>query len=165
MRMRIAVIMALGCLVIVSVVVAETYSIPSEKLDRKMVYWGSAQSFSHAGEMDYQEVIKATPEYEEIKRKKIERGTGRYWILLSQASDRVVRAIGRAGKATHCDLITAEGYLKSLDLEQDIETRDVTNVIVGILKGKDISRYVDKPNEKKDDGKRVEKEEGTTRQS
>lgn len=113
---------------------AGSFSVPKEQFDPKKVYWGSAGSFEHAGEIDYERVIKATPEYLEIEKKKIQRGTGKYWILLSQASDRVVRAVSQVGQDTKCDFIAARGYLASI--EPPIPAEDVTQVLMDSLEGK-----------------------------
>jgi len=113
---------------------AGSFSVPKEQFDPKKVYWGSAGSFEHAGEIDYERVIKSTPEYLEIEKKKIQRGTGKYWILLSQASDRVVRAVSQVGQDTKCDFIAARGYLASI--EPPIPAEDVTQVLMDSLEGK-----------------------------
>jgi len=114
---------------------AFTHDIPADQIDPKKIYWGSAStSFERAGEIDYERVIKATPEYVEIKKKKIQRGTGQYWILLSQASDRVVRTITQVGQQTNCDLITSRGYLASLDTP--IPAEDITQLLLDNLQGK-----------------------------
>ncbi|HOZ48493.1 MAG TPA: hypothetical protein PLO37_19790 [Candidatus Hydrogenedentes bacterium] len=114
---------------------AESYAVPKEQLDTKKVYWGTPSGFERAAEIDYQRVIQETPEYDEIKRKKIERGTGKYWILLSQASDRVVRGIAQVGQSTGCDLIVCRGYLSGL--EPPIPAEDVTQRLLDSLNGKD----------------------------
>ncbi len=107
--------------------------IPKDQLDPKKVYWGSSASFEKAGEIDYERAIKSTRQYAEIKKKKIQRGTGKYWILLSQASDQVVRAISQVGQQTDCDLITSRGYLSSLNPPKTAE--DVTQMVLANLPG------------------------------
>ena len=104
------------------------------QLDAKKIYWGSSSSFEKPGEIDYERIIQATPEYSEIKAKRIQRGTGKYWILLSQASDRVVRSISQVGQKTEYDLIAARGYLSSLD--SPIHAEDVTKLLLENLQGK-----------------------------
>ena len=109
-------------------VLASTYSIPPEKIDIQKVYLGVASGFEKAAKVDYESVIKATPEYEEVKRKHIEPGTGKYWILLSQASDRVVKAISDVGQEAGYDLITAQAYLGSLN--PAIPSENITQLII-----------------------------------
>jgi hypothetical protein len=92
------------------------------------VYWGGATGFEKPGEVQYDEIIKATPEYKELKKKKIERGTGKYWILMSQASDRAVKAISQVGQETEYDLIAAQGYLGSL--KPPIPADDITQLVL-----------------------------------
>lgn len=116
--------LGMSIIVALNAAVAGTYAVPKEQMDPKRIYWGSAGNFERAGEIDYERIIKETPEYLEIKKQKIERGTGKYWILLSQASDRVVRAISKVGQDTNCDLIVARGYLSRL--EPPIPAEDVT---------------------------------------
>lgn len=110
---------------------ATTYTIPADKVDPQKVYFGSASSFCKPGNIDYEAVIKATPEYDEVKKKKVEVGTGKYWILLSQASDRAVRAIAEVGQETGYDLIAAQGYLGTL--EPPIPADDITQLVLAKL--------------------------------
>ncbi len=109
-------------------VVAETYSIPPDKVDVKKVYWGSAASFEKPACVDYERVVRATPEYESIRKNKIETGTARYWILMSQASDHAIRLINELGKETDYDFIAASAFMASLD--PPIEADDVTELVI-----------------------------------
>jgi len=111
---------------------ASTYSIPPEKVDAQKVYFGSASGFEKPGKVDYQSVVKATPEYAEVRKKKIEPGTGKYWILLSQASQRAVRAISEVGQETGYDFIAAQAYLGSL--EPGIPSEDITPLVLDKVK-------------------------------
>ena len=118
---------------------ASTYSIPNDKIDVQKVYYGSADGFDKAGKVDYEAIIRATPEYKEVKKKKVRRGTGKYWILLSKASDRAVRAIAEVGHESEYDLVTAEGFLSGLD--PAIPSEDITGLVLakfekGQTKGK-----------------------------
>lgn len=126
--------LGLSFVIAISAAFSDPYSVPKEQLDPKKVYWGTSSSFEKAGEVDYERAIKATPEYEQIGKNKIERGTGKYWILLSQASDRVVRTIARVGQDANCDLIASRGYLASLN--PPIPAEDVTQVLLDTLSGK-----------------------------
>lgn len=110
---------------------AENYSIPAEQLDRKQVYFGAPSSFEKPAEVDYERVVRATPEYQEIQSQSIERGTGRYWILLSRASDRVGRLVSTIGNQEDYDLIASQGYLGSL--EPEIPAEDITDVVLSAL--------------------------------
>jgi len=112
-----------------------TYSIPADKIEVQKLYFGNASSFTKPGHVDYEAIIKATPEYDEVKKKKVEVGTGKYWILLSQASDRAVRAISEVGQEAGYDLIAALGYLGSL--EPPIPADDITQLVLAKLTGKD----------------------------
>jgi hypothetical protein len=125
----------LGFMVVlaVSTAMAGTYSIPAEKLDSQKVYWGNASKFDKPAKVNYEAVVKATPEYAEIKKKKIESGTAKYWIQLSMASDHAVKLISQVGKESDYDLIAATGYLGSL--EPPIPADDITDIILKKFEG------------------------------
>lgn len=116
--------------------VAATYSIPPEQVDVQKVYVGAPSGFEKAAKVDYESVIKATPEYEEVKRKRIEPGTGKYWILLSKASNRAVRAISEVGQNTGHDFIASQAYLGGL--EPGIPSEDITPLVLDRVK--DVSK-------------------------
>lgn len=131
--------MAVGTVVLVTGVCGEaggaTYSIPPDKIDTQKIFFGGASAFNKAGEVDYDAILRVTPEFKEVQNKKIEPGTGKYWILLSQASDRVIRAISEAGQETSYDLITAQAYLGSL--EPAIPSDNITQLIVDKIVNRD----------------------------
>lgn len=104
------------------------YTIGEDQLDSTKVYCGAAKGFDVAAEVDMNKVLKATPEYSEIKKKKIERGTGEYWILLNKASERALRAIFEVHDETGYDLVAAKGYLGSLN--PPIPAQDITQLVV-----------------------------------
>ncbi len=105
-----------------------TYSIPPESLDLTRVYWGDYKEFTKPAEVRYEDVLRSTPEYDQIKKKKIARGTGKYWILLSQASDRAIKAIAAVGGEADYDFVTGTGYLEALD--PPIPSVDITDDVV-----------------------------------
>jgi hypothetical protein len=111
---------------------AATYSIPPEKQNVQKVYYGTATGFEKAAKIDYQSVVKATPEYEKVKKDKIEPGTGKYWILLSEATDRAARAISDVGKESGYDFIAAQAYLGGL--EPTIPSEDITPLVLDKVK-------------------------------
>jgi len=117
---------------------ASTYSIPVEKLDSQKVYFGSSAGFDKPGHVDYEAIVRATPEFEEVTKKKIQAGTGKYWILLSQASDRAVKTIAEVGQESGYDFIAAQGYLGSL--EPPIPAEDITQLILDKLDAKKEAR-------------------------
>ena len=104
------------------------HSISEDELDPNQIFYGDSSNFSTPAEVDMDEVIKATPEYKEIIKKKINRGTGRYWILQSNATARAHKAITEFAKTSEYDLIANTGYLSSL--ETPIEADDVTKAVI-----------------------------------
>jgi hypothetical protein len=103
-----------------------------EKPDKQKIFYGSAAAFEKAGEVDFKAVVKATPEYLSIKKKKIEVGSAKYWILVTEASNRALKIIREEGKKTKFDLIVAKGYLGPLK----IKVEDITPLVLKKLKVK-----------------------------
>jgi hypothetical protein len=115
--------------------VAESYAIPADKLDDQKVFWGNPAKFEKPASVDYKAVVMATEEYKSIKQNKIEAGSAKYWILISQASEKAVKAIAAVGKESQYDLIVAKGYLESVGLT--VQPTDATNAVLErIQKGK-----------------------------
>jgi Skp family chaperone for outer membrane proteins len=116
------------------VAAADTYTIPPEKVDNRKVYYGVTSGFQKAAEVDYQSVLKATPEYTQLQKKKVETGSAKYWILISQASDHAVRTISEVGQEQKYDLVVARGYLQSF--EPPIPAEDITALVLRRLQNK-----------------------------
>ncbi len=114
---------------------AESYSIPADKVNEQKVFWGNPAKFEKPASVDYKVVVMATDEYKSIKQNKIEAGSAKYWILISQASEKAVKAVAAVGKESQYDLIVAKGYLESVGLT--VQPTDVTNAVLERLqKGK-----------------------------
>lgn len=128
MRKRTTMVVVIALWMALGSVGAETYSIPSDKVDVKKVYWGSAASFEKPACVDYERVVRATPEYDSIRKNKIEQGTARYWILISQASEHALRLINEVGRETDYDFIASSAFMASLD--PPIEAEDVTEIVI-----------------------------------
>ncbi len=137
-RITSSIIVGMGLLLCCAAIGAK-YSIPVDQVDGKKVYYGLPSQFDKPGEVRYEEVIRATPEYKAMKKEKVKRGTGRYWILLSEASNRTVRGIARVGEDSDYDLITESGYLGSLNpaIEADDITANVVKVVAEDTQKKD----------------------------
>ena len=108
--------------------VAESYSVPADKVNEQKVFWGNPAKFEKPAAVDYKAVVMATDEYKSIKQNKIETGSAKYWILISQASERAVKAVTAVGKESQFDLIVAKGYLESVGL--NVQPTDVTNAVL-----------------------------------
>lgn len=107
------------------------------------VFYGTISGpYNSINIIDYQMLIEATPEYNEIKKKKIDLGTGNYWILLSQASDRVIREIREYAETNKLECIVKRVSVvdstfkevpdacKNIPLDQLISNLDITNAII-----------------------------------
>jgi hypothetical protein len=110
---------------------ASAHSIPADQLDEQKIFYGSASDFETAAEVNYEAVVKATPEYEKIRKEKIDQGSAKYWILISQASDRALQAISSAGQDTSYDLIVSAGYLENID--PPVPADDITSKVLDYL--------------------------------
>lgn len=107
-------------------------SIPADKQDVQKIFYGAPESFEKPARVNYQDIVKATPEYSSIKKKKIVSGSAKYWILISKASERAQKLIKEVGEETAFDLIVADGYLESM--EPAIQAEDVTELVLEKLK-------------------------------
>ena len=115
MRRRRQYLSAIAFLIAVPAIAVAAQSIPDTQVDTSRVYYGSTAGFENPAEVDTQLVLESTPEYQEIVKKKLDSGPGKYWILISEGTDRVHRAISDVGKVKDYDLITEKGYLGKLD--------------------------------------------------
>ena len=106
-------------------------SIPKDQVDASQIYYGSPSSFDNAAEVDIETVNVANPEYQEITKKKLDQGTGKYWILKVEASNRALRAISDVAAEMDYDLIAEQGYLENLD--PPIGCEDITELVVSKL--------------------------------
>ncbi len=114
---------------------AESYSVPADKVNEQKVFWGNPAKFEKPAAVDYKAIVMATDEYKSIKQNKIDTGSAKYWILISQASEKAVKAVAAVGKESQYDLIVAKGYLESVGLT--VQPTDVTNAVLERLqKGK-----------------------------
>lgn len=107
---------------------AAAHTIPADKVDAQKIFYGSSENFEAPARVNYQKIVKATPEYSSIKKKKIVSGSAKYWILISKASDRAQRLIKEVGEETNFDLVVADGYLETM--EPAIEAEDVTELVL-----------------------------------
>jgi len=107
---------------------AVALSIPADQVDVQKIFYGSPEDFDAPARVNYQRIVKATPEYSSIKKKKIVSGSAKYWILISKASDRAQRLIREVGEESSYDLIVADGYLDTV--EPAIEAEDVTEMVL-----------------------------------
>ncbi|MEK6891538.1 MAG: hypothetical protein AABX03_05380 [Nanoarchaeota archaeon] len=143
---------------------AEKYKI---KEDTKYFALTEKKETSNPRVYDHLELLRATSEYQQIEEEKIERGTGKYWILLSRASDIVNNAMteeiqetgadvlleykseGSDGKYENSEFDKAEKYLEVPEGQSDIKIMDVTNDIVKRIKSKPCNDDKVKPDKNK----------------
>lgn len=109
--------------------VAESMSIPPDAVDDQRIFWGTANSFEKPGSVDYNALVSSTTEYKEAV--KAEKNTAQYWLFISKANDRAIRAISSVGSETEFDLIVLKGYLEGLT--PPIETEDITELALAKL--------------------------------
>lgn len=121
-------IRVVALIALIPLVSAAAQSIPDTQVDNSRIYYGSAAAFEKPAEVNMDAALEATPEFQEIKKKKVDHGTGKYWILVSDATDRVYRAVSEVGRNSEYDLIAEKGYLGTLDPPVDCE--DITAAVI-----------------------------------
>jgi len=106
-------------------VCAVAESVPEKKIDEQKVFKGDLKQFAKPAEIEFVKLVKSTPEFETIKTESLKSSDARYWILMTQAQERVTRSIVRVARAEQFDVVCEKGYLKSLG----IEAKDITDLI------------------------------------
>jgi len=104
---------------------ASAASIAKENVDPQKIFWGNSQQFSKPAEINLVTLIEKTPEYKKLVNKKLDSSDAKYWILMTQAQERVTKSIVRVARTKQFDLICETGYLGSLG----IETNDITKLV------------------------------------
>lgn len=108
------------------------YQIPSDKINNSKIFYGEpTQKFKNGAEIKFEDALKETKEFQSIKKDKIERGSGKYWILLSQASEKTHKSIESMAKLNNYDLVTASNYLSDMR----IPCTDITDKVIENIKG------------------------------
>jgi len=106
-------------------------AIPDDKLDEQKIFWGNARDFEKPGEVDYSRIVRATPEYQELKKKRIKSGSAKYWLQVSAASNHAVRLISEVGRESEYDLIVSTGYLAKAEV--DVAADNLTDAVLARL--------------------------------
>jgi hypothetical protein len=127
-------IRCLTAIVILTVVplCALAVSIAEDDVDSEKIFWGNSQQFSKAAEINLVALIEKTPEYKNIVKEKMDSSGAKYWILMTQAQERVTKSIVRVARKKQFDLVCEAGYLGALS----IEAKDITALVEKDLAGK-----------------------------
>lgn len=125
-------LISLTCCALTGVMVCATtvegvHGIPKGKLKSASIYWGKPSAFTKVATVKYDVLIKSTPEYQEIKKKKLKSSDAASWILMSDATDRVRGAIAGVAKGKKYDLVCAKAYWDSLKL--NVRSSDITKTV------------------------------------
>ena len=104
-----------------SLIIAFTLS--DGQIDNEKIYVGNPAEFEKAAEVVFLEVVRATPEYQEIEKDNLDQGVGKYWIKLDAASVRAQQALVAVSEEQGYDLLVEKGYLVD----------DITSQIISYL--------------------------------
>lgn len=119
----------LRTLCVLLIAASPVYTIPQDKIDTQKVYYGDCNgSFTRAAEFDPIRVIENTKQYKKVQKEKIQTGTGKYWILMSQASDSMRKAVGMYMQDHDFDFLASQGYLTKATPE--VPVVDVTDDVI-----------------------------------
>jgi len=110
------------------IVIAAAQAIPDDQIQKNRIFYGTPTAFENPAEVNMDEALQATPEFQEIVKKKVDHGTAKYWILVSDATDRVHRAISEVGRGTDYDLIVDQGYLE--EVQPPVPCDDITAAVI-----------------------------------
>ena len=87
---------------------------------------GSASHCSRPGTIDFQKVMRATPEYKQVNTESIDRDSARYKLLRAEMHERIKRACEAAARAESVDCVARKDDvadpkgLKPVDLTQKV---------------------------------------------
>jgi len=107
-------------------------SIAKDDIEPQKIFWGDPQMFSKPAEIDFVALVESTPEYRTLVNESLESSDARYWILMTQAQERVTRSIIRVARKRRFDLVCEKDYLEPLG----IEAEDITSLVEKDLTGK-----------------------------
>lgn len=130
-RRELAIAMTFMMTAVISMAAVSVSSIPDDQLDTTKIYCGNPAGFSNPAEVEFEDIVRSTNEFKEIKKKKLDQGTAEYWILIEQANHRAMRAVHAFHQESAYDFVTARGYLGAID--PPISAPDVTEEIRAIV--------------------------------
>ncbi len=90
------------------------------------IYYGDTKGNKKAASILMQEILKASPSYRVIMRRKLTPDRGKYWLLIGKASRRIRGTLEKVAKEEGYDLIVEAGYM--------FEAPDITEQVVEMLK-------------------------------
>lgn len=108
----------------------ENYSLNEEIIDETGILYGTPKEFSNPAYVNMEHLLESTDEYQKIKKENIKSGTGEYWLILNDASEKVNTMISNFIEENDYDIIFKKEYATNLNLE-NIEIEDITNEILG----------------------------------
>jgi len=108
----------------------ENYSLNEEIIDETGILYGTPKEFSNPACVNMEQLLESTDEYQKIKKENIKSGTGEYWLILNDASEKVNTMISNFIEENDYDIIFKKEYATDLNLE-NVEIEDITNEILG----------------------------------
>ncbi len=123
---RILIVVAVALALLVPSAMAT--SIPADQVDAQSIYVGNPANFEIPASVNYEKVVKATPEFKELRKMKIDKGSAQYWILVSRASEHAVRAIKNVAGDGGYDLVGEKDYLA--ELTPAIAAEEITDKVL-----------------------------------
>lgn len=94
------------------------------------VLYGVSDSSSRPAVVDYQKLLKQTPEWKTIKSEGVRKGTARYELLLSDADRRIRTLVEEVAEARGHDLVVGQGGIEDA---RGLKVADLTSAVAGRL--------------------------------
>ena len=107
----------------------ENYSLNEEIIDETSILYGTPKGFNNPAYVNMEQLLESTDEYQKIKKENIKSGTGEYWLILNDASEKVNTMISNFIEENDYDIIFKKEYATNLNLE-NVEIKDITNEIL-----------------------------------
>ena len=100
------------------------------------VFFGNPRRFRKPAELKSAKILQVIPEWQELRRKKLERTDPRYWILLDKVQRTFMDAIKDVAKRYGYDLVGEKGFLRGHEAEKRFKVADITLVVLDEIQRK-----------------------------
>jgi len=111
---------------------AEAEDGAAQTVDVNAYYFGDPENYTQPAAVDMLMIRDATPEYREIKRRKIDTDRAEYWILINKAYERIERALQRVAQYKGYDLIGEIGFVTDAE-GRPVPIDNATDLVIRYL--------------------------------
>lgn len=97
-------------------------------VDVDLIYYGSVAGAEKIACLSYEKVYAATPEYKEIKKRKLTQNDAEYWALMEKVMERFDAAVRKVAADNGYDLIGEVGFIEGMS------PKNITSQVIKAVK-------------------------------